>query len=127
MLPAGNRSGARRARKRIMQQKASTPCICAPWYNLSMKRRDERPSRPQVVGDGRLLVYAKSGSAAIIAPWREVIQMGRTTIRTTKTGTRITTRVKSGNTTVTRTTGAGKKPRTTTSTRVGKTTYTNTR
>lgn len=53
--------------------------------------------------------------------------MGRTTIRTTKSGTRITTRQKCGNTTITRTTGAGKKPRTTISTRVGKTTYTKSR
>lgn len=51
---------------------------------------------------------------------------GRTTIRQTKSGTRVTTRFKSGNTTVTKTSGAGKKPRTTVSTRVGKTTYTRT-
>jgi hypothetical protein len=52
--------------------------------------------------------------------------IGRTTIRSTKSGTRVTTRVKNGNTTVTTTTGAGKKPRKTVSTRVGKTTYTKT-
>lgn len=43
--------------------------------------------------------------------------MGRTTVRYTKTGARVTTRLKTGNTTVTRTTGAGKKPRTTITTR----------
>jgi hypothetical protein len=37
--------------------------------------------------------------------------MGQTTIRSTKGGTRVTTRVKSGTTTVTRTTSAGKKPK----------------
>ena len=52
-----------------------------------------------------------------------VFGMGRTTIRRTKTGTRITTRTKVGNTTVTRTSGAGKKPRTTISHRAGKTTF----
>jgi hypothetical protein len=59
---------------------------------------------------------------------KEVISMaiGRTTIRSTKSGTRVTTRQKTGNTTVTRTTGAGKKPKTTVSTRVGKTTFTKT-
>jgi hypothetical protein len=46
------------------------------------------------------------------------------TFRTTKSGTSMTTRRKSGNTTVTTTTGFGKKPRTTFSTRFGKTTYT---
>jgi hypothetical protein len=53
--------------------------------------------------------------------------MGRTTVRSTKSGTRVTTRTKIGNTTVTRTTGAGKKSRTTVSTRVGKVTYTRTK
>jgi hypothetical protein len=49
------------------------------------------------------------------------------TIRQTKSGTRVTTRTKFGNTTITRTTGAGKKARTTTSTRIGNTTYTRTK
>ena len=52
--------------------------------------------------------------------------IGRTTVRTTKSGTRVTTRNKVGNTTITRTSGAGKKARTTVSTRLGKTTYTKT-
>lgn len=43
--------------------------------------------------------------------------MARYTVRYTKKGPRITTRTKIGNTTVTRTTGAGKKPRTTMTTR----------
>ncbi len=50
--------------------------------------------------------------------------IGRTTFRSTKSGTRITTRTKTGNTTITRTVGAGKKPKTTISTRSGKNTYT---
>jgi hypothetical protein len=50
--------------------------------------------------------------------------MGRTTIRLTKSGPRITTRVKAGNTTRTTTFGASKKPKTTYSSRVGRTTYT---
>ena len=44
--------------------------------------------------------------------------MGQTTIRSTKSGTRITTRTKLGKTTVTNTSGAGKKAKTTISTKV---------
>ncbi len=50
--------------------------------------------------------------------------MGQTTVRRTKTGTRVTKRIKTGNTTVTKTYGAGKKTKTTISTKVGKTTFT---
>jgi hypothetical protein len=67
---------------------------------------------------GRLLHSAE------VIPFIGVIGMGRTTIRRTKTGTRITTRTKVGNTTVTRTSGGGKKTRNTISHRMGKTTFT---
>lgn len=45
------------------------------------------------------------------------------TVRMTKSGQRISTRTKVGNSTVTRTYGAGKKMKTTISTRVGNVTY----
>jgi hypothetical protein len=45
--------------------------------------------------------------------------MSKITIRTTKSGTRTTTRNKVGNTTITKTSGAGKKSRTTVTTRSG--------
>lgn len=48
------------------------------------------------------------------------------TIRSTKGGNRVTSRIKMGKTTVTKTTGGNKKPRTTVSTRVGNVTYTKT-
>jgi hypothetical protein len=54
--------------------------------------------------------------------------MARTTIRNTKSGTRITSRIKAGNNrTITTTWGGSKKPRVTTTTRTKNMTYTTVR
>jgi hypothetical protein len=52
--------------------------------------------------------------------------MARTTVRYTKKGPRVTTRYKIGNTTISRSSGGGKKTRTTTSVRTRNTTYSRT-